>query len=370
MPQRWRRRLRHHFWRPEAFRAELARLTSRDGPAGAAACRAQLIERLDPDRAGGGRRPSSPTYLDAIRIGADRRAHAARDRRAPAGRGRRRARDAAGAADGGADRELRRHHGAGPRRRPPDRGPACVPTSSTWAARSTPSGAASTCSRRPASPRPAATFSAEFGRNLEYYTGFVFEIVRAQARAEEPDRRRRPLRQPARRRRRRRPPCRPSAPAIHTERLLAVLSGGGAMSDKLILALPSKGRLMEQCAGMLAQGRAGRDASRARRAATRARSPACRTSRSTSSRRPRSPSSSRTARRTSASPARTCCARRSPIATSASPSCAPLRLRPCRRGGGRARLLDRRAAHGRPGGDGARASAACTAAACASPPST
>jgi ATP phosphoribosyltransferase regulatory subunit len=30
MPQRWRRRLRHHFWRPEAFRAELARLTSRD----------------------------------------------------------------------------------------------------------------------------------------------------------------------------------------------------------------------------------------------------------------------------------------------------------------------------------------------------
>ena len=35
MPQRWRRRLRHHFWRPEAFHAELARLTSRDGAAGA-----------------------------------------------------------------------------------------------------------------------------------------------------------------------------------------------------------------------------------------------------------------------------------------------------------------------------------------------
>ena len=28
MPERWRRRLRHQFWRPEAFRAELARLTS------------------------------------------------------------------------------------------------------------------------------------------------------------------------------------------------------------------------------------------------------------------------------------------------------------------------------------------------------
>jgi ATP phosphoribosyltransferase regulatory subunit len=30
MPRRWRRRLRHHFWRPEAFRAELARLTSKE----------------------------------------------------------------------------------------------------------------------------------------------------------------------------------------------------------------------------------------------------------------------------------------------------------------------------------------------------
>ncbi len=28
MPERWRRRLQHHFWRPEAFRAELTRLTS------------------------------------------------------------------------------------------------------------------------------------------------------------------------------------------------------------------------------------------------------------------------------------------------------------------------------------------------------
>ena len=32
MPKRWRRLLRHYFWRPEAFHAELARLTSRDGP--------------------------------------------------------------------------------------------------------------------------------------------------------------------------------------------------------------------------------------------------------------------------------------------------------------------------------------------------
>ena len=34
MPERWRRRLKHQFWRPEAFRAELNRLTS--GAAGQA----------------------------------------------------------------------------------------------------------------------------------------------------------------------------------------------------------------------------------------------------------------------------------------------------------------------------------------------
>src|SRR5436190_15750390 len=49
IPKRWRRRLRHHFWRPEAFHAELARLTS------AAALKQldvprELVERLDPDQ--------------------------------------------------------------------------------------------------------------------------------------------------------------------------------------------------------------------------------------------------------------------------------------------------------------------------------
>ena len=40
MPERWRRRLKHQFWRPEAFRAELARLTS-GRRAGRRACRAR-----------------------------------------------------------------------------------------------------------------------------------------------------------------------------------------------------------------------------------------------------------------------------------------------------------------------------------------
>jgi ATP phosphoribosyltransferase regulatory subunit len=49
MPQRWRRRLRHHFWRPEAFRAELARLTSRDALQ-AHGVPSELMQSLDPAR--------------------------------------------------------------------------------------------------------------------------------------------------------------------------------------------------------------------------------------------------------------------------------------------------------------------------------
>src|SRR5262245_15749276 len=51
MPQRWRRRLRHHFWRPEAFRAELMRLTSRDLLQAQVMPR-ELMESLDPERPG------------------------------------------------------------------------------------------------------------------------------------------------------------------------------------------------------------------------------------------------------------------------------------------------------------------------------
>lgn len=47
MPERWRRRLKHQFWRPEAFRAELNRLTS--GAAGRAPNLPRaLIDKLDP----------------------------------------------------------------------------------------------------------------------------------------------------------------------------------------------------------------------------------------------------------------------------------------------------------------------------------
>jgi len=48
MPERWRRRLRHQFWRPDAFRAELRRLTTSPARCGDHLPRA-LIEALDPD---------------------------------------------------------------------------------------------------------------------------------------------------------------------------------------------------------------------------------------------------------------------------------------------------------------------------------
>lgn len=47
MPERWRQRLRHQFWRPDAFRAELKRLTSAPDAAARRLPKA-LIERLDP----------------------------------------------------------------------------------------------------------------------------------------------------------------------------------------------------------------------------------------------------------------------------------------------------------------------------------
>jgi len=53
MPERWRRRLRHKLWRPEAFRAELKRLTTNPARS-ASALPAGLLEALDsakPERA-------------------------------------------------------------------------------------------------------------------------------------------------------------------------------------------------------------------------------------------------------------------------------------------------------------------------------
>jgi ATP phosphoribosyltransferase regulatory subunit len=55
MPERWRRRLRHQFWRPDAFRAELKRLSTQPARSAAAFPRA-LIEALDPEDEAGAER--------------------------------------------------------------------------------------------------------------------------------------------------------------------------------------------------------------------------------------------------------------------------------------------------------------------------
>ena len=72
-----------------------------------------------------------------------------------------------------------------------------------------------------------AAFSAEFGRNLEYYTGFVFEIVVPELGPKSPvagggryDSLLADVGAPA--------PVPAVGSSIHTERLLAVLSGEAA----------------------------------------------------------------------------------------------------------------------------------------------
>jgi ATP phosphoribosyltransferase regulatory subunit len=173
IPERWRRRLEHQFWRPEAFRAELARLTS--GAAGGTGLPPALLDRLDPadpagaealvlehlDKAGHeliGTRTAAEIAQRLLAEAADRReqplpaATAALIEsyvavKAPA-------RDAAGrlaALARGQAVDLSAGLDAFTRRLD------LIEEAGVAIAQ--------------------AEFSAEFGRNLEYYTGFVFEIV-------------------------------------------------------------------------------------------------------------------------------------------------------------------------------------------------
>ena len=176
MPERWRARLRHQFWRPEAFRAELARLSSGTAQtAGASGAPGDLIARLDPaDPAGAetlvvehleasgveliGTRSAVEIAQRLLAEAADRRerplpaetaalieayvavkapARTAVDRLAKLARGR------------GVDLSAGLHAFA---RRLDLIEQAGVSTGE-------------------------AEFSAEFGRDLEYYTGFVFEVI-------------------------------------------------------------------------------------------------------------------------------------------------------------------------------------------------
>jgi ATP phosphoribosyltransferase regulatory subunit len=173
MPERWRNRLRHQFWRPEAFRAELARLSS--GRAQAPGAPADLIDRLD---------PADPAGAEALVV----------EHLDKAGLELIGTRSAAEIAD-------RLLAGAADRREKP------LPAATAaliegYVAVKTPARAAvdrlATLARGRGVDISAglhafaqrldlieqtgvniadAEFSAEFGRNLEYYTGFVFEMI-------------------------------------------------------------------------------------------------------------------------------------------------------------------------------------------------
>src|SRR5262245_8015015 len=174
LPERWRRRLLHQFWRPEAFRAELNRLTSAEALR-APALKAEVIDRLDPNQ------PSTALnaleeYLEQAGVAlmgtrtlpeiAERLLAAAADaRETPLAAETANAIESYVAVKTPARAAVRALHQllrqyridlAEPlqafQRRLDDLDAAGVITDE-------------------------AEFSAEFGRNLEYYTGFVFEIV-------------------------------------------------------------------------------------------------------------------------------------------------------------------------------------------------
>jgi ATP phosphoribosyltransferase regulatory subunit len=177
MPARWRRRLRHQFWRPEAFRAELARLTSKEALAGDG-LPAALADKLDPSDPGnavdivGDYLDQSGIELIGTRTLAEIAqrllAEAADARETPLAK-----QDAAliesyvavkGPAKGAArqiegllrGRQLDLAAGLDAfRRRLELLGQSGIDLDE-------------------------AEFSAEFGRNLEYYTGFVFELIAPQ----------------------------------------------------------------------------------------------------------------------------------------------------------------------------------------------
>jgi ATP phosphoribosyltransferase regulatory subunit len=174
MPQRWRRRLRHHFWRPEAFRAELARLTSRDALKINGLPRA-LVDALDPARPQEAQRLVEAHLEGAgLELVGSRTLPEITDRLLAEAAD---AREEPLAAATGA--LIEGYTGLkSPAREAADRiealiGPHELNLDAPLAA-----------FRRRLDLLEAAgvdttqaTFAAEFGRNLEYYTGFVFEII-------------------------------------------------------------------------------------------------------------------------------------------------------------------------------------------------
>lgn len=224
MPERWRRRLHHHFWRPEAFRAELQRLTSADALKAQALPR-ELVDRIDPSK------PEAAAaiveeHLDSSGVEfigtrtvaeiAQRLVGAAADARERPLAPRTAALIESYVAVKVPVREAERR------------------IAGLLAAEKVDIAARLAAFRRRLDLIAAAgvdmsgaQFSAEFGRNLEYYTGFVFEMVAPQLGPQSPvagggryDSLLSDVGAPV---------CVPAVGScIHTERLLAVLEGAGS----------------------------------------------------------------------------------------------------------------------------------------------
>jgi ATP phosphoribosyltransferase regulatory subunit len=174
MPRRWRRRLRHHFWRPEAFRAELARLTSRDALKINGLPR-ELVDALDPARPQDAQRLVE-AYLErsGLELIGSRTLPEITDRLLAE------AADAREAPLSSATAALIEGYTGlkSPAQQAADRIEALIrphklDLEAPLAAYRRRLGLLEAAGV----DTGAATFAAEFGRNLEYYTGFVFEIL-------------------------------------------------------------------------------------------------------------------------------------------------------------------------------------------------
>ncbi|MGE0848983.1 MAG: ATP phosphoribosyltransferase regulatory subunit [Hyphomicrobiaceae bacterium] len=224
MPARWRRQLHHHFWRPEAFRAELARLSSRE------ALQAHNV----------------PRELLELPDGADRQEAQARleDYLERSGI------ELVGTRTTAEIAERLLAEAADSRETPLD--PAIARLIENYVAVKAPASEAASMLQglverhgvdlsealgvfqrrldlieRAGVDLDGAMFAAEFGRNLEYYTGFVFEIITPRLGPQSSvagggryDSLMVDVGAPA--------PVPAVGSCIHTERLLAVLNGGAA----------------------------------------------------------------------------------------------------------------------------------------------
>ncbi|HEY7549783.1 MAG TPA: ATP phosphoribosyltransferase regulatory subunit [Hyphomicrobiaceae bacterium] len=178
MPERWRWRLRHQFWRPDAFRAELARLSSNAARRrrGAPDDRMDdLIDRLDPDNPAAAealvaehldRLGIEPVGTRSVAEISERLLAEAADRREQPLRAETAALIEAYVAVKAPVRAVADRLGTLARGRGIDLS-AGLDAFARRLDRIEATGVSTA----------DAEFSAEFGRNLEYYTGFVFEVI-------------------------------------------------------------------------------------------------------------------------------------------------------------------------------------------------